>query len=177
MEAHLMSRFFTVCGLAAVLLVAIGSSADAGFGHRRHLDPTCAAPEAACCTEPGLTAFEPVCAAEPSCGFEPGCGAETCCPTNPCIKYRHKHAHKHKHDRGCCEEPTYETVLNPTSPETCCTVAVPVCLPACCQGCPCETSRCTLLGCGQVRYYYACGCSVVIRFQKHGDIRVTYVGF
>ena len=52
-----------------------------------------------------------------------------------------------------------------------------VCLPACCQGCPCETSRCTLLGCGQVRYDYACGCSVIIRFQKHGDILVTYVGF
>ena len=79
--------------------------------------------------------------------------------------------------RGCCEEPTYETVLSPTSPETCCTVNVPVCLPACCQGCPCETSRCTLLGCGQVRYDYGCGCSVVIRFQKHGDICVTYVGF
>ena len=78
---------------------------------------------------------------------------------------------------GVYEEPTYQTVLNPTSPETCQTVAVPVCLPACCQGCPCETSRCTLLGCGQVRYDYACGCSVIIRFAKHGDINVTYVGF
>jgi hypothetical protein len=46
-----------------------------------------------------------------------------------------------------------------------------------CQGSPCETSRCTLLGCGQVRYDYACGCSVIIRFQKHGDILVTYAGF
>jgi hypothetical protein len=56
-------------------------------------------------------------------------------------------------------------------------VNVPVCLPACCQGCPCETSRCTLLGCGQVRYDYGCGCSVIVRFQKCGDILVTYVGF
>jgi hypothetical protein len=74
-------------------------------------------------------------------------------------------------------EPTYETVLNPVSPETCQAVAVPVCLPVCCQGCPCETSRCTLFGCGQVRYDYACGCSVIVRFKKCGDICVTYVGF
>ena len=104
---------------------------------------------------------------------DPGCAA----PVEPCIKYHHKHAHKHMCGKSCCEQPTYETVLNPTSPETCQTVAVPVCLPACCQGCPCETSRCTLLGCGQVRYDYACGCSVIIRFAKHGDIHVTYVGF
>ena len=166
------SRFF--CGFAvalSVVFVAFASIADAGFGHhRRNLDPTCAAPEAACCAE------EPNCAMEPSCGFEPDCGAETCCPTNPCIKYRHKHAHKHKHAAGCCEEPTYETVLNATSPETCCSVCVPVCLPVCCQGCPCETSRSTILGCGQVRYDYACGSSVIVRFQKKGDIQVTYVG-
>ena len=48
---------------------------------------------------------------------------------------------------------------------------------ACCQGCPCESSRCTVFGCGQVRYDYACGYSVVVRFQKHGDILVTYHGF
>jgi hypothetical protein len=68
-------------------------------------------------------------------------------------------------------------VLNATSPETCCSVCVPVCLPVCCQGCPCETSRSTILGCGQVRYDYACGSSVIVRFQKKGDIQVTYVGF
>ena len=162
-----MSRSLFLLGLAATLCFALGSDAGAGFGlHRKHADPTCAAP-----VEPGCSAFEP------ACGFEPGCGAETCCPTNPCIKYRHKHAHKHKCAKGCCEEPTYQTVLTPTSPETCCTVNVPVCLPACCQGCPCETSRCTLFGCGQVRYDYGCGCSVIIRFQKCGDICVTYVGF
>jgi len=95
---------------------------------------------------------------------------------DPCIRYRHKHAHRHRHARGCCPEPTFETVLNPVSPETCRAVAVPVCLPACCQGCPCETSRCTLFGCGQVRYDYACGVSVIVRFKKCGDICVTYVG-
>ena len=166
-----MVRLSFVVGLATTLALVIGSFADAGFGHhRRHADPSCA-------VEPGCSAFEPACAIEPSCDVEPDCGAVTCCPSNPCIKYRHKHAHKHKHDCGCCPEPTYETVLTPTSPETCCTVNVPVCLPACCQGCPCETSRCTLFGCGQVRYDYACGCSVVVRFQKCGDILVIYHGF
>jgi hypothetical protein len=166
-----MVRLSFICGLAAAFALVIGSFADAGFGHhRRHADPSCA-------VEPGCSAFEPACAIEPSCEMEPDCGAVTCCPSNPCIKYRHKHAHKHKHDCGCCPEPTYETVLTPTSPETCCTVNVPVCLPACCQGCPCESSRCTVFGCGQVRYDYACGCSVVVRFQKHGDILVTYHGF
>ena len=166
-----MVRLSFIVGLATAFALVIGSFADAGFGHhRRQLDPSCA-------VEPGCSAFEPACAIEPSCEMEPDCGAVTCCPSNPCIKYRHKHAHKHKHDCGCCPEPTYETVLTPTSPETCCTVNVPVCLPACCQGCPCESSRCTVFGCGQVRYDYACGCSVVVRFHKHGDILVTYHGF
>ena len=162
-----MGRSLSLFALAAGLSFTLGTAADAGFGHHRRLqDPSCAAP-----AEVGCSAFEP------ACGAEPDCGAETCCPTNPCIKYRHKHGHRHHCGSNCCAEPTYETVLNPTSPETCRTVAVPVCLPACCQGCPCEASRCTLLGCGQVRYDYACGCSVIVRFQKHGDILVTYVGF
>ena len=171
------SRSLVRFGVAAAAVLACGLVAEAGFGHR-HRQAACDA-----AIEPGCSAFAPACAAEPccaavepACGFEPGCGAETCCPSNPCIKYRHKHAHKFK-QCGCCPEPTYETVLNPVSPETCRGVAVPVCLPACCQGCPCETSRCTLFGCGQVRYDYACGCSVIVRFQKCGDICVTYVGF
>ena len=163
-------RSLSLGGLAAALVLSSCVAAEAGFGHRHRHAAGCAD------IEPGCSAFEPACCIEPSCALEPGCGAVSCCPTNPCIKYHHKHAHKHRHC-GCCPEPTYETVLNPVSPETCCAVAVPVCLPVCCQGCPCETSRCTLLGCGQVRYDYACGCSVIVRFQKSGDILVTYVGF
>ena len=155
-------------GLAALLFVA--ASAQAGLRHRHAIEPGCGCEPS--CVEPGCSAFEPTCGA-----VEPTCGAAPCCPTQPCIKYHHKHAHRHKHARGCCVEPTYETVLTPTSPETCCTVSVPVCLPACCQGCPCESSRCTLLGCGQVRYDYACGSSVIVRFQKCGDILVIYEGF
>jgi hypothetical protein len=181
-----MIRSLSFAGFAAALVLGLGGSADAGFGHRhlRHADPGCAAFDPGCAAiEPGCSAFAPAsCAVEPSCGFEPGCGPVTCCPTNPCITYRHKLCHRHRHGGhgghgGCCPEPTYETVLDVTSPETGCTVAVPVCLPACCQGCPCQTSRCTLLGCGQVRYDYACGVSVIVRFQKRGDIRVIYEGF
>lgn len=181
-----MSRSLFLCGIAAVLSFAIGSSADAGFGHhRRHCEPGCAAEPTCCAEQIGCTQFEPTCAmeptcgCEPSCGFEPSCGAAPCCSQCPCIKYHHKHAcrHKRKQGCGCCEEPTYETVLCVTSPETCCSVDVPVCLPMCCQGCPCESSRCTLFGCGQVRYDYCGGCSVIVRFQACGDILVTYVGF
>ena len=168
-------------GLAAAIVSGFGV-AEAGFGHLRHRHgcaPGCAA------VEPGCSAFAPACGVEPGCaaldagGWEPGCGAETVCPSNPCIKYRHKHGchHKHAHGCGCCPEPTFETVLEATSPETCRAVAIPVCLPACCQGCPCQSSRCTLLGCGQVRFDYCCGVSVVVRFQKCGAILVTYHGF
>ena len=171
-EFAIMSRvsFLSACGLAALLFAC--SSAYAGLRHRHAhaADPSCGCDTG--CIEPGCSAFEPVCGA-----MEPSCGAAPCFAEQPCIKYHHKHAHRHKKAAGCCPEPTYETVLTPTSPETCCTVAVPVCLPACCQGCPCESSRCTLLGCGQVRYDYACGCSVIVRFQKSGDILVIYEGF
>jgi hypothetical protein len=171
------ARLLMLSLVATALTLVAATFAQAGFGHRHRIAAGCAEVEPGCSAFAPACATEPGCAADPSCGFEPGCGAETVCPTNPCIRYRHKHAHRHRHGHGCCPEPTYETALNPVSPETCRAVAVPVCLPACCQGCPCETSRCTLLGCGQVRYDYACGCSVIVRFQKCGDICVTYVGF
>ena len=173
-------------GACALALLAAASVADAGFGHRRQLaagTPVVAEePAELGFVDPGFVdpGFAPAPlggpVVDPGFGFEPGCGPVTVCPTNPCIKYRHKHAHKHRRC-GCCVEPTYETVLEACSPETGLNVAIPVCLPVCCKGCPCETSRCTLFGCGQVRFDYACGCSVIARFTKHGDILVTYVGF
>lgn len=187
------SLFFGACALA---LLAAASVADAGFGHRRQAaagTPVVAdKPAELSFVDPGFVdpgfadpGFAPAPLAgpvdagvgfDPSVCFEPGCGPVTVCPTNPCIKYRHKHAHKHRRC-GCCVEPTYETVLEACSPETGLNVAIPVCLPVCCKGCPCETSRCTLFGCGQVRFDYACGCSVIARFTKRGDILVTYVNF
>jgi len=159
--------------LAAALVIACGV-AEAGFGHRHRHDPGCAA------VEPGCSAFEPACAIEPACGSADDCFVESCCPTNPCIKYRHRRAHHcHRRDAcaSCCPQPTFETVLTACSPETGCAVDVPVCLPACCEGCPCQTSRCTVFGKGAVRFDYACGCSVHVRFQHNGDVLVTYAGF
>lgn len=175
-----MSRVFSLCGLSAAVLLCFGAVAEAGlFGHRHHAQADCCEPTCGC--EPSC-AIEPACGCEQTCGMEPTCGCEPSCGcapacAAPCIKYRHKHAHCHKCTSGCCEPATYQTVLHATSPETCRTVCVPVCLPCCCQGCPCESSRCTLFGCGQVRYDYACGYSVIVRFQKCGDILVTYCGF
>lgn len=164
---------FALAALAVLVLAA--PVADAGFPHRRLAAayPVDAFPADAGLMAPGFPAGPAV---DPGFAFEPGYGPVTVCPTNPCIKYRHKHAHRHKH-RACCPEPTYETVLEACSPETGRMVAIPVCLPACCDGCPCQTSRATIFGCGLVRWDYACGVSVTARFTKHGDILVTYIGF
>ena len=185
-----MSRYLSSSIAALVFTAVVAASASAGlFHHKRHCEPGCAA-EPSCCmpaeptccaVEPSCCAPEPTCCAEPVCAAEPSCcvaeptccAATACCPTNPCIKYHHKHCHKRK---ACCSQGTYETVLHVTSPETCCSVCVPVCLPCCCDGCPAESSRCTLLGKGQVRYDYCCGVSVIVRFTKHNNIRVTYCG-
>jgi hypothetical protein len=164
-----MSRLLA-SGLAALVLSAgLAASATAGIFHHRHAEPGCAA-EPSCCMP------EPIAYAEPSCcAVEPSCCAAPCCPTNPCITYSHRGCH-HKQRKGCCVEPTFETVLNVTSPETGCTVCVPVCLPACCEGCPVEKSHCTLFGKGKVRFDWCCGVSVIVRFSKCGDVHVTYVG-
>ena len=98
-----------------------------------------------------------------------GCG---CCPT-PCVKYRHVGLHKVK----CCGcEPPVSTALCVKNPCTCCPVVVPVCLPACCCGEPKVSCRPTLLAQGEVTYDWCCGVRVTVRFQKCGDVLVTYRG-
>ncbi len=59
-------------------------------------------------------------------------------------------------------------------PGTGCKHVVDLCLPCCCTGAPCVTQRCTLIGCGLVRYDWCCGCTVVIRFDRCGGYRVIY---
>ena len=80
-----MIRARALGGVAVALLLAVGalsSDAFAGFGHlRRHLDPSCAAPE------PGCAAEMPMMAMDPSCAIEPDCGPISVCPTNPCINH------------------------------------------------------------------------------------------
>ena len=89
----------------------------------------------------------------------------------PCIRYRHWG----RKLCGCCE-PYVGQVLCVTNPRTCCKAEVPVCLPACCTGCPTVTRRCALLGGSVVTYRWCCGVSVTVRFDRCGDVLVTYHG-
>ena len=118
-----------------------------------------------------LTVIQPAApaAADPS---DPGCCAPgKCCP-QPCITYV---------NRGClkvccgCEAPV-KTTIKVVNPCTCCPVEIPVCLPACCTGCPQVTSRCGLLCRGVVHYDWCCGFSVTVRFDRCGDAVVIYRG-
>ena len=86
-----------------------------------------------------------------------GCGTvQPCCP-QPC-------------------KPPVKLVLKGVNPCTCCCVEVPVCLPACCEGCPTVSSRCGLFCRGVVRYDWCCGYSVVVRFHRCGAPTVIYRG-
>jgi hypothetical protein len=107
----------------------------------------------------------------------PGCAVPVapcvCCPT-PCIRYRHAIFDLPK--VRCCDPcaAPIKAVLCVKNPCTCCPVDVPVCLPACCCGEPKVSCRKTLLGDGTVTYDWCCGVSVVVRFDKCGDVLVTY---
>lgn len=98
--------------------------------------------------------------------------AKPCCP-QPCIRYIDRTCHK-----TCCNDcqPPVKTVLKVVNPITCCPVEVPVCLPACCEGCPAVDSRCGLLCRGVVTYDWCCGYRVVVRFDRCGDVTVVYRG-
>ncbi len=61
-------------------------------------------------------------------------------------------------------------------PCTGCPVTVDVCIPGDCVGEPAVHSRCTLVGCGLVRYDWCCGYSVIFRFTQCGDVRVIHRG-
>lgn len=126
--------------------------------------PTIAAESAA-----SVTAAAASIAAGPS-----ACAPEAkCCPTH-CITYRHALLGRCRAAR--CSKPLVSTTLCATNPRTCCKVNVPVCLPACCDGCPAVRSRCALLGDGVVTYDWCCGVSVTVRFQRCGSVLVTYHG-
>ncbi len=93
------------------------------------------------------------------------------CCYKPCITYR---------EAGCCKKcctsgPDIQMILRVQDPKSCCTVDVPVCVPACCQGTPCVSSRCALFCRGAVWYDWACGFSVKVVFKHNGDLVVTYV--
>jgi hypothetical protein len=109
-----------------------------------------------------------VLAADPSCCTP----VQACCPT-PCIRYIDRTCHK-----PCCGDckPPIKTVLKVVNPVTCCPVEVPVCLPACCDGCPVVDGQRGLLCRGVVTYDWCCGYRVVVRFDRCGDVTVVYRG-
>ncbi len=112
-------------------------------------------------------------AADPSCATV----AKSCCP-EPCIRYIDRPAARRAATVTCCDscKPPVKSVLKVMNPVTCCPVDVPVCLPACCEGCPAIDSRCGLLCRGTVTYDWCCGYRVVVRFDRCGDVTVVYRG-
>lgn len=136
--------------IAAVAAVMSSQSAEASLRARR----AAAAATVASAGDPACCAPAP---------------APVCCPPNICYR-----------DRTCCNpccdpcQPDIKQVLTVCDPCTGCPVQVPVCLPGCCTGCPEVCARPALFGRGVVTYRWCCGFSATIRFDRCGDVLVTY---
>ncbi len=164
----LTHRFLGVLAVAAVLVAGSSRDAEARLFSRlaaKAQDAPQAEPVTAL-PAPTIAYTTSVATLDPSCCTP----APVCCPT-PCIKYRHAGLCKVK----CCG-PNISTVLSVNNPCTCCPVAIPVCLPCCCTDAPTVSCRKTLLADGAVTYDWCCGVSVTVRFQRCGDVLVTYRG-
>ena len=162
MKSHTIKLCRAISAAAAVAVLLVAGQAQARIARFASLTANQPAP-------PAVAAPAPI----PPAVVEPGCSAPApkCCP-QPCIKYV---------NRGClkvccgCEAPV-KTTITVVNPCTCCPVEIPVCLPACCKGCPEITSRCGLLCRGVVHYDWCCGFSVTVRFDRCGDAVVIYRG-
>jgi len=97
------------------------------------------------------------------------------CIPAPCIKYRNA---IFDCKVRCCDpcKPPVPAVLHVVNPCSCLPLDVPVCLPSCCGGEPTIECRKTLLGAGMISYKWCCGVTVNIRFDRCGDVLVTYRG-
>jgi hypothetical protein len=108
-----------------------------------------------------IAAVQPMAPAAASCAV--------CCP-QPCLIYRHR-----GHHRVCCAPPI-ETVLTATNPCTCCPVAIPVCVPACCNCAPSVSCHDGLFCAGVVNFDWSCGYRVSVRFKHNGEVVVVSKG-
>jgi hypothetical protein len=90
----------------------------------------------------------------------------------PHVTYRNHPLHR-KHHLACL--PTHQVLLHVKDPVRCCTVEVPLCLPACCDA-SCMANRTGLMGRGVVCYDWDCGVRVKIVFRHKGDVLVHYYG-
>jgi hypothetical protein len=71
--------------------------------------------------------------------------------------------------RDCCPPPPPKTViLEVCHPCTHCTLQIPVCIPACCDGVPKVCFERTLIGHGKTVFEWCCGHRVVIRYHHDG---------
>lgn len=147
------TRKLTICGLAIAAVATLLSAypAEASLRARRE-----AARTAAVAADPSCCAPAPVC-------------APVCCPPNICYRDRTR-------CNPCCDpcQPNIKQTLTVCDPCTGCPVQIPVCLPACCTGCPEVCSRGALFGRGVVTYRWCCGFSATVRFDRCGDVLVTY---
>lgn len=93
-------------------------------------------------------------------------------PCQPCIGYR-THLSARRMLRCTGEKPVVVMAKNPID---CCDYEVPLCIPCCCEGTPCVTSDCGILGRAKVEYCWDCGFSATVVFRARGDIMVNYRG-
>lgn len=67
-----------------------------------------------------------------------------------------------------------ELMMITQNPADGCLYEIPLCIPECCVGEPQVTSYCGLFGRGVVKYCYACGLEVEVKFRLRGDVEVEY---
>ena len=72
------------------------------------------------------------------------------------------------------DSPKVDLTMITQNPADKCFYQIPLCLPACCVGEPNVESYCGLGGRGVVKYCYACGLEVEVKFRLRGDVEVEY---
>ena len=115
----------------------------------------------------------PTTAPAPAATTEPVPAAEPADLLTPCIDYRTHHSAKKL--LRC--NPQVKVVMVAQNPADCCLYEVPLCIPCCCEGEPCVTSECGILGRGIVTYTWpCCGFEAKVVIKDCGDVTVHYRG-
>lgn len=90
-----------------------------------------------------------------------------------CVRYVQ---HRACRDVCCDGGAAWQTSLSVYNPYTCCSVEVPVCLPACCTGNPSVAGHRGLLGRGITTFNWCCGYKVKVIVGRSGDVTVHSYG-
>ena len=104
----------------------------------------------------------------------------TCIPVPVCEHKLHRSARRFL----ACNCGTTHAVLEVTNPADClgccpadclgCCYEIQLCLPECCTGTPCQSSRVGLFRRGMVEYCWPCGWRATVVFRARGDVVVHY---